>query len=341
MPDRSAGCGGDRARQPGGSWRWKTGTGIASLRGMARSPRYVPPHSTVEVTIKTIDDRFLLRPSKELNDVILGILGKALTKYPVLLHAFVVMSNHMQSLLTTPNGRVLAAFMNYVNSKIAREAGRIYNWRARLFARRYRHIVVLDDDAVVDRLRYIMSHGAKEGLVWDPEHWPGANSLPWLVHGETLRGTWYDRSAMSRIRARGMRIDPRRFATIYEVPLAPIPCWRELPAEEYHRRCRGLLDEVREHLAQVFRREGMQPIGAKAVKRQDPLGRPRSPKRGPAPSCHSTSRSARQQYLRQLAEFVGAYRAASARFRAGELDVVFPSHSFPPPRSFVLLEAGP
>lgn len=307
---------------------------------MARLPRYVPPNSTVEVTTKTIDDRFLLRPSKELNDVVLGILGKALTKYPVLLHAFVVMSNHIQALLTTPNGRALAGFMNYVNSNIAREAGRIHNWKARLFARRYRHIVVLDDDAVVDRLRYIMAHGAKEGLVWDPEHWPGASSLPGLVHGETLRGTWYDRAAMSRMRARGKRVEPRRFATTYEVPLAPIPCWRELSADEYRRRCRALLNHVREDLAEKFRREGTRPIGAKAVKRQDPLGRPQRPKRGPAPSCHATSKPARRQYRRELAEFVGAYRAASARFRAGELDVVFPAHSFPPPRAFVL-EAGP
>lgn len=47
---------------------------------MARDLRYVPPGSLVEVTCRTIQGRFLLRPSRELNEIVYGILGRAAEK---------------------------------------------------------------------------------------------------------------------------------------------------------------------------------------------------------------------------------------------------------------------
>src|SRR5512133_3874818 len=44
---------------------------------MARPLRCVPPHSMVEVTTLTIQGRLLLRPSPELTEIVLGIIGKA------------------------------------------------------------------------------------------------------------------------------------------------------------------------------------------------------------------------------------------------------------------------
>jgi hypothetical protein len=260
--------------------------------------------------------------------------------YPMLLHAFVVMSNHYSMLLTTPNGRVLAAFMNYVNSRIAREAGRLAGWRARLWARRYRSIVVLDEAAMVERLRYIMAHGAKENLVWDPEQWPGAKSLPALIRSEVLHGTVYNRTGYCRARCKGKRVKLSQFAERYEVPLAPLPCWRDVSPERYRELCRGILEDIRDETKKRFRREKIAPMGPRAVKKMDPLSRPNNPKRSPAPLCHTRSKAARDDFVHCLREFVGAYREASRRFRNGDLGVMFPAHSFPPPGAFVLPAPG-
>jgi hypothetical protein len=48
---------------------------------MPRPLRLVPDHSLVEVTTRTIQGSLLLRPSSELTDIILGIIGKAQALY--------------------------------------------------------------------------------------------------------------------------------------------------------------------------------------------------------------------------------------------------------------------
>ena len=59
------------------------------LRGMSRQLRFMPPEGSglVEVTTRTVHGRFLLAPSGELNDLILGALGRAQELYSVRLIA--------------------------------------------------------------------------------------------------------------------------------------------------------------------------------------------------------------------------------------------------------------
>jgi len=290
------------------------------------------------VTSRTFQSRLLLRPLEILNIIILGILGRAVEKYPLEIHAFTFMSNHYHLLLTVLSNLVLSEFMNHVNSKLAKEAGEIHDWHAKLWGRRYQAIPILDDDALVGRLRYIMSHGCKEGLVADPEEWPGVTSLPALVHGKTLRGTWHNRTGEYRAKRRRKVIPPSDFTTNYEVPVSPIPCWSHLSPEEHQARCQSLLDEIKQETRETIQRTGRQPLGREWVLSQDPHSLPEKTKRSPAPLCHTTSPALHEQYVTQYRAFLESYREASTRFRAGELDVQFPPHSFPPPGPFVPAE---
>ena len=62
--------------------------------------RHVPcPYAPMEITCKTVQGRFLLRPGRELNELILGVIGRALTLYDVRLYLLVVASNHMHMIL--------------------------------------------------------------------------------------------------------------------------------------------------------------------------------------------------------------------------------------------------
>jgi REP element-mobilizing transposase RayT len=70
---------------------------------MPRPLRFVPAGSLVEITTRTIQSRLLLRPSPELTDIILGVIGKAQDLYGMAIHAFVVLSNHTHFLLS-PSG---------------------------------------------------------------------------------------------------------------------------------------------------------------------------------------------------------------------------------------------
>ena len=93
---------------------------------MGRRLRFIPSGGAlVEITCRTIQGRFLLKPTDELREIIIGTLGRAQRLYPVDIHAFVFMSNHYHLLLSVPDARRLAHFMGYVNSKLAREIARL------------------------------------------------------------------------------------------------------------------------------------------------------------------------------------------------------------------------
>ncbi len=52
------------------------------------------PSGLVEITSRTQHGRFLMCPSEKVNDLILGVLGRAQAMYNIALHAFIFMSNH-------------------------------------------------------------------------------------------------------------------------------------------------------------------------------------------------------------------------------------------------------
>jgi REP element-mobilizing transposase RayT len=91
---------------------------------VARPLRYLPPDCPlVEVTCRTIQGRMLLRPSRELTRRIVGVLARAAARHEVGVCSFNYLSNHCHLLLRPISATELAAFMTYLNSNIAREAG--------------------------------------------------------------------------------------------------------------------------------------------------------------------------------------------------------------------------
>ena len=93
------------------------------------------------------------------------------------LFAFSFASNHLHLLVRAPRGN-LSQFMQYLLSNISKKVGAIVNWRGSFWEHRYSAEPVLDEEALLDRLRYILSHGVKEGLVRHCEEWPGLSCLP-------------------------------------------------------------------------------------------------------------------------------------------------------------------
>jgi REP element-mobilizing transposase RayT len=136
---------------------------------MSRGLRFVPEGGAlVEVTVRTFQSRLLLRPGPAVNEIILGVLGRAQRLYPVRCCSVVFMSNHWHALLQVDDALQLARFMQHVDGNLSAEIGRpeIHDWPHAMWARRYQSIVVSDEPAAqVERLRYHLAHGVKEGLV--------------------------------------------------------------------------------------------------------------------------------------------------------------------------------
>jgi hypothetical protein len=190
---------------------------------------------------------------------------------------------------------------------------------------------VLDDEALVGRLRYVLAHGVKEGLVEKSAEWPGLTCLPQLLGPARRLFRWFNWT--KRWRKRGsedMGGAQGRYAQEWaepvELEVAPLPCWKGLGEEERQRAVRGLVEGVE---AEACAR-GTPVLGAKAVRAQHPHTRPEHLKRSPRPLGHASSRQALRELREQYRAFIAAFREAAARWRRGDFSARFPLFSFPP-----------
>ena len=141
---------------------------------MARRIRFVPEKSLVEITCRTVQARYLLKPVPGWSEIFIGALARAQRLYRVDVHAFVCLSNHFHLLVSPQDAHALAAFMRHLLSKLSIEAARLHGWSGPLFQRRYQAISISDEPrAQIQRLRYLLSHGVKENLVQRTVQWPG------------------------------------------------------------------------------------------------------------------------------------------------------------------------
>jgi hypothetical protein len=110
---------------------------------------------------------------------------------------------------------------------------------------RYQSIpVTREEPAQVERLKYLLAHGCKEGLVERLEDWPGAHCVHSLLKGEPLEGIWYERDQETRARNRGQEIAPGQFEMPETVTFDPLPCWQHLSLEEQRQRVAHLVEEI-------------------------------------------------------------------------------------------------
>jgi REP element-mobilizing transposase RayT len=301
---------------------------------MARPIRFIPPGSLVEVTTRTIQSRFLLRPSLEVNDTILGIIGRAQSLFHVRIHAFVMMSNHWHMLLSVDDACQLASFVAFVNGNIAREIGRLHDWSSRFWSRRYRAIVVADDVAAIARLRYIFQNGCKEGLVDSPTHWPGVSSVEALRSGRPLRGFWRDRTGEYLARRRRHGVAAGQLGTEYTIELSPLPCWRDRSESQRRQACAQLIADVEAETKVVRQQTGRPCLGSEWVCALNPHDRPEESASSIAPLVHASVECVKQAFLHAFAAFVDAYRNAAALLKMGKV-AEFPVGAFPPRGPFV------
>ena len=290
----------------------------------------------MEVTCRTIQGRFLLKPSDELREIVIGTLSRAQRLYPVDIHAFVFMSNHYHLLLSVPDAQTLARFMGYVNSKLAREIGRLTDWRDKVWSRRYQAVVVSEEGlAQVGRLRYVLAHGVKEGLVDHPADWPGANTVTALLECRSLQGLWFNRSREWAARQRRERYHHLRFATKETIELEPLPCWAHYSAERLRSTVSALIAGIlADYLPKPERSRDLEDTLA-ALLDHHPHERPEKLKKSPAPWFHCTTKAARKDLIEAYGWFLAAYQKAAEMLRSGNLNVAFPEGSFPPPLPFV------
>ena len=304
---------------------------------MGRRLRYVPEEGAlVDVTGRTVQGRRLFRPGLEINEVVLGVFGRAQRRYPVRIVFLAVLSSHFHLLAEVDDAQQLSDFMEYLCSNLAREINRLTGWEGPVFSRRYQAIIVSPEEkAQVERLEYGLAQGCKENLVEAVREWPGVHAARAILDGEPLTGYWFNRSQEYAARRRGEIFDRLRYAEEETVHLSRLPCWRDLSDEAYKDRVASLVRGIEERAATERKRTGRPVLGVKAILAEDPLHRPAHLDRSPAPLFHVATQAMWQTLYDAYAWFVAAFRDASEKLRAGDRAARFPAGSFPPALPFV------
>ena len=306
---------------------------------MGRDPRFVLPNSLQHVVDVTFQNRSLLRPSGELNQRFLGVLGRAQEKYDMPICAVVVFSTHVHYALRPRDGAHLAAFMGFLKTNLAKEIGRrLHGWEGNLFHDRYDLSPVSDDEAdQVGLLRYILGHGPKEFLTDTVKEWPGVHSAMATIEGKDMVGQWIDRTALCNARhGRGeTEIDAEEFTSEERVVISPLPCWQHLPEAQWRRAVADLVEEIDRVAALERKVQGKNSLGVEKILNEDPENRPDHVEKSVKRRFHARDPEVLRAMIETWSEVIRCFREASEKLRSGVRNVVFPEGTFPPSLPFV------
>src|SRR5882757_4244087 len=105
--------------------------------------------------------------------------------------------------------------------------------------------------------------------------------------------------------------------------------------EAYRARVAEMVESIEAEAARERERTGAAVLGIREILACDPLHRPSTLARSPAPRVHAATKAARRAFYEIYAAFVSLFREASERLRRGDRDAPFPLGSFPPALPFL------
>ena len=138
---------------------------------MARSRRLFLPGVSQHV-IQRGNNRCDIFRSPEDYEVFLSLLREALTKHPLELHAYVLMTNHVHFMVTPDSARALPGVMQSLECRYVRYFNDRYLRTGGLFDGRYRALMVDDERYWFMCMRYIELNPLRAGLAATPDAYP-------------------------------------------------------------------------------------------------------------------------------------------------------------------------
>jgi REP element-mobilizing transposase RayT len=272
-------------------------------------PRPILPGATYLVTRRCTQRQFLLVPKRRTTQIFHYCLAYAAQRTGVEVHAVIVMSNHYHLVVTDPRG-VLPLFVECLNKLVAKcvnaSLGRWENFWASEPAS---YVQLLDVDAVIDKLAYLLANPVDAALVENGYEWPGLRlGRPGSYPTGRPDIFFREEGAMPM----SLRLE-----------LTPPP---GLAGRQAQKRIKEAVAERECDARARVRREGRSFLGARAILRQNPFDSPRTiePRRQLSPRIASRNKWLRIETLTGCAAFVRDHARALARWFEGKRTAVFP-----------------
>jgi putative transposase len=272
-------------------------------------------------------------PHAAFTDSIPNILGswlaRGVEKFGIDLYGFVWMSNHAHLLFRAPRDN-FADFMGYLNGQIASNVNRFLGRKHQLWSRRYAVAQVLDDEAVLERLAYLLANPQNAGLADSIEDWAGLSSAAFLLEHREQRFLCFDRTAWHR---NGRPKDIAPFLSTVKLEHKVLPQLATLDKQALHLKLQKL---IRQKLRLTTNSGVQDPLHSTRRRFQArtviPTDSPAHPKRSPQPLCHTTKLSLYKLYCEWYRQFRAAYKYCSRQYMQGNTNVEFPPGAFAPSR---------
>jgi REP element-mobilizing transposase RayT len=278
------------------------------------------------VTVRCFQGRLLLRPSKQTNAVLAGVLARAARLSSIELFGFVFASNHFHLIVRAPQGN-LPRFMQFLTTNVSKKVGWLVGWGGAFWERRYSAVPILDQESLFGRLRYVLAHGVKERLVRRCVDWPGLSSLPMMLGSPTRSARWFNWTKRWQDRGRvGVDRYSDEWAETEQLTLTPLPgLAARLPAAQ-RMLCKQAVADIEREAAL----DRSPVLGVRKVLAQSPQFRPFRLARRAPPLCFVATEAFRRIFRERYREYVTRFREASGRWRRGVLNAVFPEGAVRP-----------
>ncbi|MBT8452557.1 MAG: transposase [Deltaproteobacteria bacterium] len=283
-------------------------------------PRFVLSGDTVMVTRRTLRRHHLFRPDPAIRQLYLYALGVCAKQYGILVHAVTLMSTH-EHLVVTDSERRLPDFLRDLHRLVSLGAKVIRRWEGSIWDHDKSSVVrLLTEEAMIEKLAYVMVNPVKAGLVARARDWPGLTVLPHELGRRTLV---IERPSVF------FRPDNPKWPDTVELTLTVPPTLaaaypgeavREAVSDELERQERDARAEVKGR--------GWRVLGTARVRRLSPYKRATSFEllrdRNPTFAVGRGQRKMLFQAVTELRAFRRAYRDALEQWRAGLWSTVFP-----------------
>lgn len=284
-------------------------------------PRRVVPGATSMVTRRTLRRYHLFRPDPAIRQLYLYALAVCARDYGMLVHAVNLMSTHSHLVLTDPHGQ-MSPFNRQLNRLVSLGTKVLRKWEGPVWDHDRPSVVeLLTEQAMIEKLAYVITNPVTAGLVRQAQDWPGLTVRPQDLGRRTLR-----------VRRPDVFFDPNnpQWPESIELRLSLPPVLEEQYSATRVRQAVGEeVERLERQARQEARARNWRIYGADRIRRMSPYQRAKSlePLRDRNPTF-ATGRGQGAVFLRAvqaLRAFRWAYREALRRWKEGVRDVWFPA----------------
>jgi len=283
-------------------------------------PRFVLAGDTVMITRRTLRRHHLFRPDSAIRQLYLYTLAVCARQFGILVHAVTLMSTHEHLIVTDTEGR-FPLFLRELHRLVSLGTKVLRKWEGPTWDHEQTSVVrLLTEQAIVEKLAYVMANPVQAGLVRHARDWPGITVLP----KELGRRTWTMNRPDAYFRPDNPQW-PETAALTLTLPPVLAECDR---AEEVREAVNEELEGQEWRAHREIAKRGWRFLGAERVRRLSPYRRATSFEllrdRNPTFAVGRGQNRVFFQAVAELRAFRRAYRDALEQWRAGLRSIVFP-----------------